>query len=58
MDINTAYCVKCKSKKEFKDGTVKTNKKGNKYLSGNCITCNTKVNRFIKNDSKIEPLGE
>ena len=56
--MNIAYCVKCKSKNEFNNGTIKTNKRGIRYLSGNCVSCNTKVNKFIKNDSKLEPIGE
>ena len=53
----TAYCVKCKKKVEIIDGVLKTNKKNIKYIQGNC-SCGTKVNRFIKKDDKIEPVGE
>ena len=48
MDINTSYCLKCKSKKDMINGTVKTNVKGNKYISGNCSTCGCKMNKFLK----------
>jgi len=51
----SGYCIKCKSKKEFKDGVVKTNKKGNKYIQSNCPSCNTKINRFLKKETKLEP---
>ena len=30
--------------------TIKTNKKGLRYLSGNCIDCGCKMNRFLKKD--------
>lgn len=56
--MNTSYCLKCKNKKEMKNPTIKTNKKGNRYLSGNCVDCNCKMNKFLKKDSKIEPVGE
>ena len=56
--MNSGFCVKCRSKKEFKNGTIKTNKKGVRYAQGECITCGTKVNRFLKKDVKLEPVGE
>jgi len=54
LDLNTIYCIKCKSKNEYSNGTIKTNSKGNKYLAANCKVCNTKVNRFLKKDTKLE----
>ena len=49
----TAWCVKCRSKKEIKNGVVKSSKKGNKYIQSNCESCNTKINRFLKKDNKL-----
>ena len=49
----TGYCVKCRSKKEIKNGVVKSSKKGNKYIQSNCETCGTKINRFLKKDYKL-----
>ena len=55
---NTIYCIKCKSKKEFNNETIKTNKRGVRYISGNCKDCGCKCNRFLKKDTKLEPVGE
>jgi len=52
------YCIKCKKKVEFSNGTIKTNKRGLKYIQGQCNICNTKVNQFLKKDVKLEPVGE
>lgn len=52
------YCIKCKKKVEYSNGTIKTNKRGGRYIQGNCNTCNTKVNQFLKSDTKLEPVGE
>ena len=46
-----AYCLKCKKKCEIKNEEIKTNKKGTRYISGNCKVCNCKVNKFIKKDT-------
>ena len=56
--MDTIYCIKCKSKKEFVNGTIKTNKRGVKYISANCKDCSCKCNRFLKKDVKLEPVGE
>jgi hypothetical protein len=53
--INQAYCLKCKSKKEIKGGKLLTNKKGNKYIQGNCDSCGSKINRILKKETKLEP---
>lgn len=47
MSLYTGFCVKCRSKKEFNNATIKTNKKGVRYAQGNCETCQTKINRFL-----------
>ena len=53
MDSLSGWCVKCRSKKEIKNGVVKASKKGNKYIQSNCESCNTKINRFLKKDYKL-----
>ncbi|MEI6478758.1 MAG: DUF5679 domain-containing protein [bacterium] len=39
----TAYCVKCKSKREMKDATDVKLKNGKPAVSGTCSTCGTKM---------------
>ncbi len=56
--MNTSYCLKCKSKKEMINPTIKTNIKGNKYISGNCKDCGCKMNRFLKKDAVLTPVGD
>jgi outer membrane biosynthesis protein TonB len=55
----TGYCVKCRSKKEFNNGVEKETKNGRRMMQGNCKTCKTKVNVFLKSnkpkDSKPKP---
>ena len=48
-----SYCLKCKVKKEINNGKILTNKKGNKYIQGNC-DCGCKINKFLKKDTKID----
>ena len=47
------YCLKCKDKKEIHNGKILTNKKGVKYIQSNC-ECGCKINKFLKNDTKID----
>jgi hypothetical protein len=54
---NQCYCLKCKCKKDITNGQIKTNNKGNKYVSANCKDCGCKVNKFIKQDQKLVPAG-
>jgi hypothetical protein len=42
----TAYCVKCKEKREF-DGEIVVNDKGTKMAKGKCPVCGTNVNRIL-----------
>jgi len=56
--MNEAYCLKCKTKKNIINGSLKTNKKGNKYIQGNCDDCNTKINRILKKDVSMVPNVE
>jgi hypothetical protein len=46
MDFE-AYCMKCKTKRPIKDGTVKDTQKGRQVAQGKCPVCGTKVNRFL-----------
>lgn len=49
----TAYCLKCKSQQSINEPSVKTTKRGNKYIQGKCLLCNCKINKFLKNDISI-----
>jgi Zn finger protein HypA/HybF involved in hydrogenase expression len=42
----TAYCVKCKAKREMKDPKTVTMKNGKKALKGTCPKCGTKMFRI------------
>ena len=42
----TAYCVKCKEKREF-TGEVVVNAKGTRMAKGKCPVCGTNVNRIL-----------
>ncbi|MCH9718612.1 MAG: hypothetical protein K0U60_01935 [Actinomycetia bacterium] len=42
----TAYCVKCKEKRDF-TGQVVVNAKGTRMAQGKCPECDTKVNRIL-----------
>ena len=41
--MSTAYCVKCKGKKEVSNPEQVTMKNGRKALKGTCPDCGTKV---------------
>ena len=41
------YCVKCKSKKEIKDGKEVTMKNGRKAMKGCCPDCGTGMYRIM-----------
>lgn len=41
------YCVKCKRKKEIKNGKVVKMKNGRKAMKGKCPTCNTGMYRIM-----------
>ena len=45
-DSGTAYCVKCKEKRDF-TGEVVVNAKGTRMAQGKCPECDTKVNRIL-----------
>ena len=42
----TAYCVKCKEKRDF-TGDVVVNAKGTKMAQGPCPECSTKMSRIL-----------
>ena len=42
-----AYCVKCKAKKEMKDGKEVTMKNGRKAMKGICPDCTTNLFRIL-----------
>jgi Zn finger protein HypA/HybF involved in hydrogenase expression len=43
-----AYCVKCKGKKEMKDGQEVTLKNKRKAMKGKCPDCGTSLFRIMK----------
>ena len=43
-----AYCVKCKAKREIKDGKEVVLKNGRPAMKGTCPVCGTKIMRFLK----------
>ena len=45
--IMEGYCVKCKSKREIKDGNEVTMKNGRKAMKGSCPTCGTGMFRIL-----------
>jgi hypothetical protein len=58
MDNNLSYCLKCKSKKEMLNGSIKTNKRGMRYIQGECKDCGCKMNSFLKKDAVLTPVGK
>jgi hypothetical protein len=45
-----AYCVKCKTKREMKDGKQVVLKNGRPAMKGTCPVCGTKLTRFLKKE--------
>jgi hypothetical protein len=43
----TAYCVKCKAKREMKDEQEVTMKNGRKAVKGKCPTCGTGMHSIL-----------
>ena len=41
------YCVKCRKKRQIKDGAVKETSNGRQMAQGTCPVCATKVTRFL-----------
>jgi RNase P subunit RPR2 len=46
MDFE-GYCVKCRSKVQVKNGTVKVSDNKRKMVQGKCPKCDTTVTRFL-----------
>jgi len=46
MDFE-GYCVKCREKRQVKNGAVKETSNGRKMAQGICPKCGTKVTRFL-----------
>jgi len=46
MDFE-AYCVKCRAKRQIKNGKIEVLKSGRRMAKGVCPVCGTKVNRFL-----------
>ncbi len=44
---DTAYCVKCKEKREMKNPHEITMKNGKHAMQGSCSVCGTKLNRIL-----------
>ena len=51
MATYEAYCVKCKTKREF-DGEVVTMKNGRPAARGKCPVCGTTLNRILGGSAK------
>ena len=47
MDQITAYCVKCKAKKNIVDAEETTMKNGRKAMKGKCPDCGTGMFRIM-----------
>lgn len=41
------YCVKCRAKRQIKDGEVKETPNGRQMAQGVCPKCGVKVTRFL-----------
>lgn len=58
----TAYCVKCKEKREFTDPQeVSMKRKGGKTgraMTGTCPTCGTKMFRILPTKKEETPAAE
>ena len=54
MNENKNYCLRCKKKCDIKDVEIKTTKNNRRMMSGKCIICETKTNRFLKKDDVKE----
>ena len=54
MTENSGYCLKQKATKEMKDVEIKKTNNNRSYMSGICVECGCKMNKFIKKEpSKI-----
>lgn len=46
------YCVKCKAKREMKNGKKKAAKNGTKMMAGKCAVCGCKMCVFLPGAKK------
>lgn len=46
------YCVKCREKRDIKDGKQVELKNGRAAVQGLCSVCGTKIMKFVKKDAK------
>jgi hypothetical protein len=46
IDMTTAYCVKCKTKREMRNPQNIVMKNGRKAMTGTCPVCGTKLFRI------------
>lgn len=47
----TAYCVKCKTKREMADAKAITLKNGTPAMQGTCPVCGTRLSRILPRSS-------
>jgi hypothetical protein len=47
MADQEAYCVKCKTKREVKNGREETFENGRRALRGQCAVCGTNITKFL-----------
>jgi len=50
--IETAYCVKCKTKRDIQNAQAVTMKNGRPALKGQCSVCGTTVIRILGSQSQ------
>lgn len=48
VSVGTAYCLKCRKKRQVSNSRIKTARNGRKMMCATCEECGTKVCRFIK----------
>jgi hypothetical protein len=46
------YCVKCRTKRNIKDGKVEKTTTGRSMAKGKCPVCGTTVTRFLADSDK------
>jgi hypothetical protein len=51
MDFE-GYCVKCRTKRQIKNGKVEVSAKGTRMVKGACPVCGTTVTRFLPKEEK------
>ena len=50
--MNTAYCVKCRSKTNLSNSSISKTKNNRRILKGNCKKCKSKCCKFLKSNVK------